>query len=478
MRAMLFIVAGLLAGCATTAPPTRAPVPMAAAFTAPAGSLDPERWWQARLADPSLAALVEAGLKDAPNLAAAMARVEAARARLGGARAAQRPDLSLTGNATRSRTAPAILGIDPVPPGFLRDRSTFTTDISASFDPDVFGRLRATRRAETLRLDAADADVQAVRLTLVTDIARNWVAVRGANAQLAVARDTLAAARELETLTGIRARAGLVPGLDAVRAASLAHEAEAALQPLLEARATSLAVLTTLTGLSQERAAALVGDGPLPDFGPMPAAAVPATLLSNRPDVIAAARRLAAADADTAAQIAARWPVFNLTAAVGAASLAFGDLFTSAASTASLGAGLTAPLIDFGRNKARVAERRALAAEAFANYRTAVLAAVADVETNLAAATGRARQQTAILAQQSADNDAVAIATIQYRRGLADLLVVLDATRTGNRSRNQAVAAHAARLDAELALFRAIGVDSKPTKSPTDETARSSAQSR
>jgi NodT family efflux transporter outer membrane factor (OMF) lipoprotein len=458
MRAIVLLLAGLLAGCATTAPLARVPLPLGTSYSAPAGGLDPETWWQARLADSSLAALVEAGLKDAPDLAAAMARVEAARARLGGARAAQRPDLSVTGNATRSRIAPATLGLDPVPPGFLRDRTTFSADLSASFDPDVFGRLRATRRAEALRLDAAGADVQAVRLTLITDIARNWVAVRGANAQLAVADDNLAAARELEALTGVRARAGLVPGLDAVRAASLTHEAEAAVQSLLEDRATRIAVLTTLTGLSQDRVAEIVGDGPLPDFGPLPAAAVPTTLLTNRPDIIAAARRLAAADADTAAQLAARWPVFNLTAAIGAASLAFGDLFTSAASTASLGAGLTAPILDFGRNKAHVAERRALAAEAYANYRATVLTAVADVETNLAATTSRARQQTAILAQQAADTEAVTIATIQYRRGLADLLVVLDATRTGNRSRDRAVAAQTARLDAELALFRSVGV--------------------
>jgi NodT family efflux transporter outer membrane factor (OMF) lipoprotein len=380
--------------------------------------------------------------------------------------------VTLAGNVTRSRAAPATLGLDPVPPGFLRDRTLFTADLSASFDPDVFGRLRASTRAAGLRLDAADADAQAVRLTLVTDIARNWVAVRAANAQLAVAQDNLAAARDLEALTRIRAHAGLVPGLDAVRAASLTHEAEAAVQPLLETRAARLAVLTTLTGLPQERVAEIVGDGPVPEFGPLPATSVPSTLLGNRPDIIAAARRLAAADAETAAQVAARWPRIDITAAVGAAALAFGDLFTSAASTAALGAGLTAPIFDFGRNKARVAEQQALAAEAFADYRATVLAAVADVETNLAAATTRARQQAAFSAQQAADTDAVAIATIQYRRGLADLLVVLDATRTGNRSRDQAVAAQAARLDAELALFRSIGIAAQKPTSETGDTAR------
>ena len=456
------LLAALLSGCAATTPPLRAPVPLAEHYSLPAGSLDPALWWQARLADPSLAALVEAGLQDAPDLAAAVARVEAARARLGGARAAQAPDIAVAGIVTRSRIAPATLGIDPVPPGFLRDRTLFSTDLSASFDPDVFGRLRATTRAERLRLDAADADAQAVRLTLVTDIARNWVAVRAANAQLAVARENLAAARDLEVLTRVRARAGLVPGLDAVRAAGLAYEAEAALAPIVEARATRLGVLTTLTGLPQDRVADIVGDGPLPDFGPLPATAIPAALLVNRPDIVAAARRLAAADADTAAQAAARWPRFDITAVVGAASLAFGDLFTGAASTAAFGAGFAMPVLDFGRNKARVAEQQALAAEAYADYRASVLSAVSDVETSLAAAVARAGQQAVFAAQQAADTEAKSIATIQYRRGLVDLLVVLDATRTGNRSRDQVVAAHAARLDAELALFRSIGTGVEP----------------
>lgn len=451
------LIAALLPGCAASIPPVRPQLLLAEHYSVPAGSVDPAQWWQARLADPALAALVDAGLRDAPDLAAAMARVEAARARLGGARAAQAPDLALAGGVTRSRTAPATLGIDPVPPGFLRDRTVYSTQLSASFDPDVFGRLRATARAARLRLDAADADAQAVRLTLVTDIARNWVAVRAANARLAVARENLAAARDLEMLTGVRARAGLVPGLDAVRAASLAHEAEAALAPLIEARATRLAVLTTLTGLRQDRVAAIAGDGPLPDFGPLPATAIPAALLVNRPDIVAAARRLAAADADTAAQAAARWPRFDITAVVGAASLAFGDLFTSAASTATLGAGLTMPVLDFGRNRARVAEQRALAAEAYAGYRASVLAAVSDVEINLAAAVARGGQQAALAAQQAADSEAEAIATIRYRRGLSDVLTVLDATRTRHRSRDQVVAAQAARLDAELALFRSIG---------------------
>lgn len=459
---VITVAAALLAGCATTRPPVRPPVPLAEGYSLPAGRLDPALWWQERMSDPSLAALVAAGLQDAPDLAAAIARVEAARARVHGARAAQAPDLALNGAITRSRTAPATLGIDPVPPGFLRDRTLFSTDLSASFDPDVFGRLRATARAARLRLDAADADARAVRLTLVTDIARNWVAVRAANAQLAVARDNLVAARELETLAAVRARAGLVPGIDAVRAASLAHEAQAALAPLTEARAARLAALTTLTGLPQDRVAAIVGDGPLPDFGPLPATAIPAALLVNRPDIIAASRRLAAADAETAAQVAARWPRFDITAVVGAASLAIGDLFGSAAGTASLGAGLTMPILDFGRNKARVAEQKALAAEAYANYRASVLSAVSDVETNLAAAVARADQQAAFAAQQAADGEAVTIATIQYRRGLADMLVVLDATRTSHRSRNQVVAAQAARFDAELALFRAIGTGLEP----------------
>ena len=455
---ILILAATLLAGCAATNMPLRPQVPLAEHYSVPVGSLDPALWWQARINDPSLGALVQAGLQDAPNLAAAIARVEAARARVGGARAAQAPDLAVNAAITRSRTAPATLGIDPVPPGFLRDRTLFSTDLAVSFDPDLFGRLRASARAARLRLDAADADAEAVRLALVTDIARNWVAVRAANAQLAVARENLAAARELEKLASVRARAGLVPGIDAVRAASLAHEAEAALAPLNEARATRLAVLTTLTGLPQDQVAAIVGDGSLPDFGPLPATAIPAALLVNRPDIVAAARRLAAADADTAAQVAARWPRLDITAVVGAASLAFGDLFGSAAGTASLGAGLTMPIFDFGRNKARVAEQKALAAEAYANYRASVLSAVSEVETNLAAAVARADRQAAFAAQQAADVEAETIATIQYRRGLADMQVVLDATRTRNRSRDQVVAAHAARLDAELALFRSIGI--------------------
>lgn len=464
MRSSALLLAGLLAGCATAGASDRATPALPAAYSATAAATVPADWWRARLADPALAQLIDAGLRDAPDLAAAAARVEQARAQLRGTGADRLPEIGASASVTRSRSSPAEFGFGgstsaPGAPTIDRNRTIYRAGLDASWDFDLFGRLRASERAAQARLDAATADAQAVRLALVTDIARNYVAARAAAARAAVARENLTASNDLLSITRARAKAGLVAGIDAVRAETLAAEAASTVAPLEAERAARVAALTTLTALPPARIAPLVADGALPNFGPLPAAGLPGDLLRRRPDLAAAERRLNAADADTAAAVAARLPSLSITGAVGLVATALGDLFSDDALSASAGAGLAGPLLDFGRNRARVAESRARASEALADYRRTALQAFGDVETNLAAATARAAQVRELERLVATSQDAASLALIQYRRGIADFLGVLDAQRTLNRNRDTLLAAKQAQLDAELALFRAIGGD-------------------
>ncbi len=468
-RASAGLIAVLLSGCATPrqSPTVLAPLPAGlTGFTAGPFGTPPGEWWRTRLSDPALARLIDAALANAPDLAAAAARIESARATVRARSADRTINVGASSGLTASRAADAEgIGSGNLPPGISvdRDRVTGRVGVDASYDVDLFGRLAADRRAALSRLDAATADAAAVRLALVTDVARNYVAAIAADARTRVARENIAAARQLVSITDVRVRAGLVAGIDATRGASLLAETAAALPPLQGERGVRVAALTTLTTLSPVEIGAIVAAAPaqLPRFG-VPAVGVPSDIVARRPDIAAAIGRVAAADADTAAALAARYPSLTITGAIGLVATGIGGFFSGNALSLAGGPGLAGPLFDGGRNRALVEGARARTAEAVAAYRGTVLDAFGEVETNLALADARARQRTALEAQVAADADTASIARIQYRRGLTDFLGVLIAQQALFRSRDAAIAAAAAAADAELSLFRAIGGDLPP----------------
>lgn len=463
-RAILFS-ALLLAGCSTVQPRSNAVQVLPPAFyTAPSAGLAPAEWWQRRLQDPALATLVEAALANAPDLAAALARVEQARAGLRATEAERLPALNGSASVTYNRTAAEQFGFDtgggtPGGPQIDRERILNRAGVEASWDADLFGRLGADRRAAAARLDAAGLEASSMRLTLVTDVARNFVAARAAAEREAVAQRNVRTAGESVSVTRSRVKAGLVAGIDEARAQSLLAETAAALPPIQAERSARIAALATLTGLAPGKIASLVAAGATPPRFGLPAAGVPSDLLLRRPDIAASLARVAAADAETASAIASRFPRLTITATIGLVASSLANLFSGDALSIVAGPGLAGPILDSGRNRAQVELSRARAAEAVANYRGTVLRAFGEAETNLARAEARERQRLALQRLVAANQETAAIARVQYRRGLTDFLGVLDAERALLQSRDRLIAAEAEAADAELVLFRAIGGD-------------------
>lgn len=468
MRAAL-LLALLLAGCTTAQPRSATVQPLPPAWFAPSRDAPtPQDWWRERLQDPALARLIEAALAGSPDLAAALARIDQARAGLRASEAERMPALNGSAGVTYNRTSTQEFGFQAPAgapagqgPQIDRERILYRAGLEGSWDADLFGRLAAERRAAAARLDAAGHDAAAVRLSLVTDVARNFVAARAAAAREAIGRDTVASARETVGIAGERARAGLAPGIDRIRAETLLAETASALPPIQAERLARIAALATLTGLAPAEIDRLVAAAPAAPRLDAPAAGVPSALLLRRPDIAAALARVAAADQDTAAAVRARYPTLSITATIGLVATALGDLFSADALGASAGPGLAGSLLDFGRNKARVAEARARAAEAVASYRGTVLRAFGEVETNLAAVDARRRQRLALERQLASASEAVEVARAQYRGGLTDFLGVLDAQRSLNRVRDQIAAVDAETADAQIVLFRAIGGDAR-----------------
>lgn len=458
-RAIAVSTLALLAGCASVAEG-----PSAASLSVPSSfAYIPTQETRATLdtllpnSDPAFRALLTAVDTEAPDVQVAMARVDAARAALRASGATRAPNVGLSGNSGYARISENA--VTNLPPGLAIDPSnnSFSAGINASWDLDIFGRLRASQRAAGLRLNAADADARAVRLALVTDIARAVIDYRAALAKLQIAEDDLLDAAALTKLTDTRSRAGISPGLDIVRARSLEAAARSQRGPADAERAAALGRLVTLTARDGTAVAEIFNAPAETQLVDLPAVGLPSTLLRQRPDIVAAEYRLGAANAEIAAAAAARYPVVSINAALGLAALALGDLFDAGSLTASLSGSVAVPLLDFGRIEAQIDARQADAKEAFAIYRRAVFAGIGEAESALGSLQANRNRLSALQTQLDIERDAVALSTMRYRMGLSDFLGVIDAQRQLNTTRRLLVEANANAHRSQIEVYRSFG---------------------
>jgi outer membrane protein, multidrug efflux system len=457
-RLFLLASVALLGGCASVGEPDVRPeilMPANYSFAPPASAAGaPQLESLLPASDPAFVALVKRA-SDAPDLAITLARIEGARAVAKRAGAERLPSIDASGNVGVSRTNQS----GSLPPGISIDNTRFSIggDISASWDPDLFGRLRASERAAKLRLDAAGFDAEAVRIAIASDVAAalvDWQSVAAQKAQLQANVDS---AQERARLIGSRVRAGLNPGLDSMRAEAVIEGLRAQLAPLQGQEAQIVARLVALTASSADAVQAdLALSGRQWTGGDAPSTA-PSALVAARPDVQAAASRLAASDADLAATAARRYPQFTLSSALGLLAFSLGGLFDSDAITGQLGAGIAGPLIDFGRIEADIARDKAQTRIAFQELRKASFGALGEAEESfgLLAAADR---EAALLARQAARESEVAKVTAsRYRAGLESLIAVLDADRTAYQAQQAAVAAKGRAQRARINLWQSLG---------------------
>ncbi len=408
--------------------------------------------------DAAFLELTTAALEGAPNLAEAVARVDVARAGASRAGAERLPNVGVDGNVTGNRINPNQFGSNnPFAQQIDTEQVSYGANLTASWDADVFGRLRAQERAANARVDAASASAAAVRIALLAEIAGSVTDWRVLAARTEAIQSDVVAARQLAQLAKTREEAGIAPGFDRVRAQAAASASRSRLAALQSERVRIIGRLITLTGLTgAEVNAALAQGGPALNPGPAPGG-LPSELLANRPDVVAAAAELAAADADLAAAARARFPRLTLSAVVGLLSFNAGDFFNEDSIVATLAAGVAAPLVDFGRIEAEIDGAAASKRAAFQAYRAAVFQALGDAEAayGLIAASDAEAQ----LAEQERDElqRAARLANDRYRAGLASFLEVLEARRAADASGERAAAAMGRAERARILLWQALG---------------------
>lgn len=407
--------------------------------------------------DPAYRALSTAALAQAPSLAEAAARIDAARAGARRAGANRLPNITADGSVRQNRINTAQFG-QAGQQGFIPEEQTsYGANITASWDPDIFGQLRAQERAAIARIDAASAQAQGVRLALLSEIAASVTDWRVLEARSAAINDDARAAQQLAGLAKVREDAGIAPGFDRVRAEATASSSQVRLAALESERARLIGRLVTLTGQDGATVrAALANAAPALAPGAAPAA-LPSDLLANRPDVVAAAGNLAASDADLAAAARARFPRITLSAVIGLLAFDPEDFFDTDSLVGTLTGAIAGPLLDFGRVGAGIDAAAADKRAAFAAYRGAVFQALGDAEAAYGVVAAADTEAQLAVTQRDQLNRAAAIAETRYRAGLASFLEVLEARRAADSSGEAAAAALGRAARARIVLWQALG---------------------
>ena len=445
----LLAAAGILASCAPSVTlPGRADVqatgwsvetPAGAAGAAFPASL------AAGFASPELEALVARALSANADLGVAAARVEQARAQLAIARASMFPIVSATGGISRSRSSGS--GNDP------SDTREATARVEAQWEVDLFGRLKAERRAARSRLHGAEFDREALALVVEADVAGAWVQYAALGDRLALLDRSIASARELDRILGVRLRLGESTRVDTGLQRIELRRLEAERHRLEEARTRTRNALALLLGEEAPTLAlppATLRSLVVPAFAPEP----PAMLLVRRPDLRAAEARIAAANGDVAVARAAFLPRLTLSAAaLGQAATVGGPIGT----TLSAGADILAPIFDRARLQGGLDYATASQRESVELYRKALLTALSETEDALAGVARSAERETLLSDAVAEARTTARLARLQYLEGEADLQVVLDAEGGLVDAEDARAVALQERLQAAVDLYRALG---------------------
>lgn len=444
------LLALVMGGCASPsqlpAAPERPAVPaqwVAAPASQQADSL--AQWWQ-RFNDPTLTDLVTQALRANTGVQAAQAALRQARALRDAQAAANGPSIGASASAQRSQNGNA-------------DASTrYQAGFDASWEPDLFGRNRATLDAAEASARAAAASLGDVQVSLAAETAVAAIELRGLQARLAIARRNLAAQQETLQITRWRVQAGLASSLDLEQAITATEQTRAQIPALQAGIGQSLNALAVLTGRPPGALQTLVE--PVAAIPAPPASltlAFPADTLRQRPDVRQAEDQWQAARARLSAAEAARYPSLRLSGSLGLAALGLGSLTDGASVLRSLLAGVSAPLFDGGALRSQAQAQQAAVDQAEAGLQGAVLNALKDVENALLAIDGNrerlARQQAAAEAAANAE----LLARQRYESGLIDFRTVLD-TQRSLLAAQDSVASTQATLSADhVRLYKALG---------------------
>lgn len=413
-------------------------------------------WWSI-FGDADLDALQRKVLVDNQSLLAAEARCRQARALVQSARAALFPSLDAGVSATRSQSVQSSRSSSTT--SATSTAATINTQRSLSFnanwEADVWGRIGRSVEAADANAVASAADLESAKLSLQAELALDYFSLRALDVQSKLFDETIAAYEKSLTLTQNRYATGVTARVDVVQAQTQLKSAQSQAIQLRAQRAQFEHAIALLVGRTPADFSLAAGD--LPIVVPTPPVGLPSQLLERRPDIAAAERRVAAANAQIGVAAAAFFPALDFSATAGYQSASLARWLSAPNLFWSLGPSLAQTIFDGGLNRARSEQASAAYDESVANYRQTVLAGFQEVEDNLSALhyleqAFAAQQEAAELAQE-----AVTLATNQYRAGVVSYLNVVSAQTTALSNERSRVDLISRRLAASVQLIRALG---------------------
>lgn len=484
VRLLAAVLPLTILGC-TVGPDFRPPHPeLPASFTAqttaggnvrisPAAA-DDGAWWT-RFRDPELSALIEAAGTDNFDMRSAALRIAEARQQLAIAEADRLPSLNANLEYQRQRisttTAQGSLfgkigglgsalpkGANIMLPGFPNPYDQYQVGFDASWEPDLFGRIRRSVEAATADADATVDDSREALVSLESEIARSYIDLRGAQAKLAIAQENLATERDLLLLTQQRRDAGLIVEIDVHNAAAQATVTESTI-PLLEREiGTDINQMSLLLGREPGALRSeLTPDKAVPPVPPEIGIGIPSELVRRRPDIRAAEERLHAATAQVGVATADMFPRLTLSAQFGTQSENFAGIADWASRFINVGPALQIPVFQGGRLKANVRLSDVREQEAAVAYEKTVVTALHDVENALVALRDEETRHGSLEMTVSENRIAMDLARLRYAGGLTTFLDVLNAQRQMEQNQSALADSTAALSTNAVALYKALG---------------------
>jgi multidrug efflux system outer membrane protein len=440
-------------------------VPPVYRYQLPAEAVQQQAWWNA-YADPRLDALVQEALTNNRDLRIASARVDEFAAILAGTISQGRPQVGYGLSGNRSRASEQLIPdiVDP-------KSTTFNALLSASWEIDLWGRIRRETEAARANLLATEEARRGVTLTLISSVIASYVTLLDFDAQLRIATATAEGRRESVAVFETRLAAGWISDFEMAQVRSEYESALAQIPPIKQALATQEHAMSVLVGHNP---------GPIARSGepdqlhsPVIPAGLPSDLLLRRPDVLQAEQQLIASNALIGAARALFFPRISLTGLLGLASGSLGDLFSGSARTWSFTGDVAGPIYAGGGLTAAVDQATARRDQSFANYELVIQNAFRDVEDSLADLRHSAELREALRRRVATLRRGVQLAKIRYENGYSDYLEVLDTERSLFSAELQLASARGDYHRALVNLYRALGGDwtnvPAGTANPTDQ---------
>ena len=425
---------------------------------APQPKAQADSWWTI-LNDSSLDQLVSEALESAPDLEISRERVVEARAERAAVAGRLLPEVTAQGAYARQHgSANVPVGTPPGGLGQGVNSNLWQAGFDAGWEIDIFGGTRRAIESADATLAARMAEDDNARLSLVAEIARDYVELRTRQRLLAIAREVLLLRQDSLKLAQAQFDSGLAPALDPIRARAELADSEAEIPQLEAAERESIYRLGVLVGVTPESlVAGLAAPRPVPMVDGVVPVGLPSDLLTRRPDIRAAERRIAAANARIGERKADLFPHFSLTGAAGFESLNSGNFLSGPSRYYTVGPSISWLVFDAGQIRDEELAEQARTNVAAAEYRKSVLGALGEVETALVTF-GRSEIQREALGREVVERrEALDLSKRLYAKGLENYLTVLDAERDLRSAEVTQAGADQTNTESFIALVKSLG---------------------